>query len=117
MANTAFANPFSRERMELDQRITGVTRTDLTREDMVQLVTVKVAERLRTLEESGRANITLYEGEERRTVGVVFLFTVYHRFRAELDAFIPKQVEANIFNSSSCPGSGTGSPRRGAARG
>jgi DNA-binding NtrC family response regulator len=94
VANTAFANPFSRERMELDQRITGVTRTDLTREEMVQLVTVKVAERLRTLEESGRANITLYEGDERRTVGVVFLFTVYHRFRAELDAFIPKQVEA-----------------------
>ena len=94
VANTAFANPFSRERMELDQRITGITRTDLTREEMVQLVTVKVAERLRTLEESGRANITLYEGEERRTVGVVFLFTVYHRFRAELDAFIPKQVEA-----------------------
>jgi DNA-binding NtrC family response regulator len=94
VANTAFANPFSRERMELDQRITGVTRTDLTREEMVQLVTAKVAERLRTLEESGRANVNLYEGEERRTAGVVFLFTVYHRFRGDLDAFIPKQAEA-----------------------
>ncbi len=93
VANAAFANPFSRDRMELDQLITGVSRTDLPREEMVRLVTVKVGERLRILEEAGRANLNLFEGEERRTVGVVFLFTVYHRFRAELDAYIPKQAE------------------------
>jgi len=94
VANAAFANPFSRERMDFDRKITGVSRTDLPREEMVQLVTARVAERLRALEQSGRANINLYAGEERRTAGVVFLFTVYHRFRAELDAFIPKQIEA-----------------------
>jgi len=94
VANTAFANPFSRERIELDRKITGVSGVDLPREEMVRLVTARVAERLRTLEESGRANVNLYAGEERRTAGVVFLFTVYHRFRAELDAFIPKQIEA-----------------------
>ncbi len=94
VANAAFANPFSQERMDFDRRITGVSRTDLSREEMVQLVTARVAERLRIMENSGRANVNLYEGEERRTTGVVFLFTVYHRLRAELDAFIPKQVEA-----------------------
>jgi hypothetical protein len=94
VADTAFANPFSTERMDLDRKITGVTRTDLTREEMVQQVTINIAERLRILEASGRADITLYEGEERRTVGVVFLFTVYHRFRHDFDAFIPKQIAA-----------------------
>jgi len=94
VALAAFANPFSSERMELDRKVTGVTRADLTREEMVQQVTVKVAERLRILEASGRADLSLYQGEERRTVGVVFLFTTYHRFRNEFDAFIPKQVAA-----------------------
>ena len=94
VAGAAFANPFSQERMELDRNITGVSHRDLPREEMVQLVTVKVAERLQRLESKGMADISLYEGEERRTVGVAFLFTVYHRFRTEFDAFIPKQIEA-----------------------
>ena len=94
VASAGFANPFSRERMELDRKITGISRSDLTREEMVQRVTAKVAERLQMLEAAGQADIRLYEGEERRTVGVAFLFTVYHRFRNEFDAFIPKQVES-----------------------
>jgi len=94
VANTAFANPFSQERIDFDRKITGISGADQPRENMVQLVTAKLAELLRTLEESGRANINFYRGEERRTAGVVFLFAVYHRFRAEFDAYIPKQVEA-----------------------
>jgi DNA-binding NtrC family response regulator len=94
VAGAAFSNPFSQERMELDRSITGVSHRDLPREEMVQLVTAKVAERLRRLESKGMADIRLYESEERRTVGVAFLFTVYHRFRNEFDAFIPKQIEA-----------------------
>jgi two-component system, NtrC family, response regulator HydG len=94
VAHAAFANPFSTERMELDRQVTGVTGTDLTREEMVQGVTVKVAERLRSLEASGRAHLGLYKEEERRIVGVVFLFMVYHRFRNEFDTFIPRQVAA-----------------------
>ncbi len=94
VASAAFSNPFSRERMELDRKITGISGTDLTREDMVQLVTAKVAERLRRLEAAGKADVRLYGGEERRTVGVAFLFTVYHRFRNDFDLFIPKQIES-----------------------
>jgi DNA-binding NtrC family response regulator len=89
---TAFANPFSRERNELDRRIAGVTRTDLSREEMVQLVTVRVAERFKQLEREGRADLRLYGEDERRTLGVAFLFNVYHRFRADFDAFIPDQI-------------------------
>lgn len=94
VANAAFSNPFSSERMELDRRLTGVSRTDMPREEMVQCVTVKVAEQLRILEAAGRADLCLYQGAERRTIGVVFLFTIYHRFRNEFDTFIHKQVAA-----------------------
>ena len=90
----AFANPFSRERDELDRRIVGVTRADLSREEMVQLVTVRVSERLKQLEREGRADLRLYGEDDRRAVGVAFLFNVYHRFRADFDGFVLEQLRA-----------------------
>ena len=90
----AFANPFSQERNELDRRITGVTRTDLTREEMVRLVTVRMSERLNRLEREGRADLRLYRDDERRVVGLAFLFNIYHRFRADFDGFVLEQLRA-----------------------
>ncbi|HEY5974331.1 MAG TPA: sigma 54-interacting transcriptional regulator [Geobacteraceae bacterium] len=90
----AFANPFSSERHDLDQQITGGARPAMSREEMVRLVTVKVAERLDRLEQHGRADIRLYSGKDREIVGVAFLFNTYHRFRSDLDDLIPQQVKA-----------------------
>jgi DNA-binding NtrC family response regulator len=94
VAAAAFANPFSRKRDELDRRIAGVTRADFSREELVQLVTVRVAERLKQLEREGRADLRLYGEDERRTVGVTFLFNVYHRFRPDFDSFVLEQLRA-----------------------
>jgi hypothetical protein len=90
----AFANPFSVDRDELDRRIAGVTDGDISREEMVQLVTVRVAERLMRLEREGRADLRLYGEEERRSVGVTFLFNIYHHFRAAFDRFVLEQLRA-----------------------
>ena len=94
VARAALCNPFSSERADLDRRITGVSRTDLDREEMVRIVTAKVAEQLQKLEKAGRADIRLYTGEEQRYVGVTFLFSVYHRYRTDFDALIPSQISA-----------------------
>ena len=94
VAAAAFANPFSQERNDLDRRIVGITGKELTREEMVQLVTVRVADRLKQLEREERADLRMYGEEERRTVGVAFLFNVYHRFRSDLDSVIPAQLRA-----------------------
>ena len=94
VAAAAFANPFSRERDELDRQIAGVSRAELSREEMVQLVTVRVAERLKRLEREGRADLRLYDEDDRRSVGVAFLFNVYHRFRADFDGFVLEQLRA-----------------------
>jgi DNA-binding NtrC family response regulator len=94
VAAAAFANPFSRERDEFDRRIAGGIRADLSREEMVQLVTVRVAERLELLVREGRADLRLYGEDERRSVGVAFLFNVYHRFRPDFDGFVLEQLRA-----------------------
>ena len=54
------------EREELDRKITGDTRTDLSREEMVHLVAVRVSERLKRLEREGRADFRIYRGSDRR---------------------------------------------------
>lgn len=90
----AFANPFSAERNFLDQRIAGVDRPGLAREEMVHLVSVRVAERLALLSRKGRADIRQFSGKDREIVGVAVLFNVYHQFRGDLDNLIPQQIKA-----------------------
>ncbi len=94
VATAAYSNPFSREREELDRKIAGSVRTNLPREEMIRVVTARVAERLGKLERAGKANLEFFRGEELRVVGMTFLFSVYHRFRSDLDALIPRQIKA-----------------------
>jgi hypothetical protein len=94
VATAAFANPFSEERLELDRKITGFSRKNLPREEMIRIVSLKVAERLEVLGRRGKADLRLYRGEERRMVGMTFLFNVYHRYRNDFDALIPLQIKA-----------------------
>ncbi len=94
VSDAAFANPFSRQRNELDRQIAGVSGSELSREEMVKLVTLRVAEQLGRMEKSGRADVRLYEGRDREIVGVAFLFNVYHHFRADLDDFVLEQLHA-----------------------
>lgn len=92
VARAALINPFSSERNELDRKITGTSAKDHGREEMIRLVTLKVSERFQALEKAGKADIRKYGADERRFVEVAFLFNVYHRFRSDIDAFIPEQA-------------------------
>ncbi len=90
VARATFSNPFGEERRELDQQILGVA-SPLSPEKLVDAVASKVGERLQALHDARKANLRLYAGSERKIVRNVFLFHVYHRFRADFDNFILEQ--------------------------
>jgi hypothetical protein len=92
-AAAAFSNPFSRERQELDLKIT-CGRANVSRDEIIRMLTAKVAERVERLEREGKADIRLYEGEDLRIIGMTLLFRVWHRFRDNLDQVIVKQIQA-----------------------
>jgi hypothetical protein len=92
--SAAFANPFSREREDLDRRIAGAGPVGDAREEMVRRVAVRVSDRVDRLERSGRADIRRFGGTDREDVGVALLFNLYHRFRRDLDELIPRQIAA-----------------------
>ena len=94
VAAAAATNPFTRERDEMDSRIAGVSSSDLTWDEMVEAVTAQVSERLARLEAKARADIGLYQGADRETLGMSILFSAYHRFRRDFDTHIPRQIAA-----------------------
>ncbi len=93
VAKAAFANPFSSTRLELDRLIAGVS-ANVARDELVEQVIGRVAERLALLTRGKKADLRLYRGEDRDILRIVFLFDVFHRFRNALDLFIQKQIEA-----------------------
>jgi transcriptional regulator with AAA-type ATPase domain len=94
VAEAAFANPFSWERNELDRQIAGISGPEPPREEMIKLVTIRVAEQLKRLEKTGRSDVRLYDGRDRDVVGMAFLFNVYHRYRPDFDNFVLEQLHA-----------------------
>jgi transcriptional regulator with AAA-type ATPase domain len=89
-----FTNPFSRERKELDRRISGVADPHLKKEEHNRIVDLKIVERVKRLEQGGKANIRFYEGEEKRMVGIALLIALWNRFGSKLDSFILEQIAA-----------------------
>ena len=93
VAQAAFANPFSRTRLELDRQIAGAPDT-VSWDELVEQVVVKVGERLAGLTGGRQADLRLYAAADRDILRMVFLFDVFHRCRNAFDAFILRQIEA-----------------------
>jgi DNA-binding NtrC family response regulator len=93
VAQAAFSNPFGSDRAELDFKIAGCPR-EVADDVRVECVTHKVMERVRSLEEEGRADVRLYAGEDRYLMQSAFLFEVFHRFLDALDRLILDQIQA-----------------------
>lgn len=91
VANAAFANPFSEQRLALDRKITG--QDFATEEERVRALEQAVTHRVRRVA-AERADFRLYAGEDRELMRHVFLFEVYHGLIARLDALIRDQVRA-----------------------
>src|SRR3954447_8310549 len=89
IAEATFANPFSDQRYELDRQIAGHFEGENER---VELLKSAVCDRAERLVQNGRAHLRHFRGPEREVMRNGFLFEVYHRFYAEFDALIARQV-------------------------
>lgn len=92
VSNAAFANPFSDQRYELDQKITGTRFKNET--ERARYLQRSVTERVERLEKADEADVRRYSGEDRELMRTVFLFEIYHRFYEKLDQLILDQTQA-----------------------
>ncbi|WDP92221.1 MAG: sigma-54-dependent Fis family transcriptional regulator [Desulfobacter sp.] len=91
--NAAFANPFSRLRERLDQRIAGYFPSASRRESK-DMCYREVDRRLTMLEKLHKCNIDAYREEDRELLRVVYFFDIFHKFRERFDRHIKEQIEA-----------------------
>lgn len=90
VSEAAFANPFGKDRTELDLKIADRSQGD--QNGLLDEVLAKVADRVRTLESEGLADIRIYEGNDLELAQVIFLFDIYHRCNDDFDGLIHEQI-------------------------
>ncbi|MBA4149670.1 MAG: sigma-54-dependent Fis family transcriptional regulator [Verrucomicrobia bacterium] len=87
IAQTAFANPFSAERRELNLKLTGSPRGD------AQVLFEAVTDRLQKMD-AASLRFRDFREEDRDVMRHAFLFQVYHRFFDALDQLVLEQIRA-----------------------
>ena len=92
VAQTAFCNPFSEQRNELDARIVGHP-TEAFSEAHLDEMTEVISGRVQHLEAQGLADLRKYSGADRELMQTVFLFELFHAFCRPIDQLILDQVK------------------------
>ncbi len=87
------ANPFGRERVDTELRIAGLF-PDATRAERTTKATEAVVGHIARLEAEGRADVSRYDGEDRRLVRAAFLFEFFYGLRKKFDQIIIEQIQA-----------------------
>src|SRR6266446_2377078 len=95
VSQTAFCNPFSEKRAELDARIVGHS-VDVFSEAHLDEMTQVMSARVERLEREGPADVRRYSGEDRDLMQTVFLFELFHRFCRDLDQLILDQIKLGV---------------------
>jgi sigma-54 specific flagellar transcriptional regulator A len=91
VATIVFMNPFAAQREAI---LSGLEfESGLQAGESSTSILPRLNERIGALEGRGLGSIARFEGEERRVLEAVFLYCVYHRFIAELDALIERQLK------------------------
>lgn len=93
VADAAFSNPFSDERVEIDRRIVGASDSAEWHE-MLKPMLQSLEQHIQLLEQAGAIVIDPDGKEETKAVGVSILFHVFHRYMERFDALIEEQVAA-----------------------
>jgi DNA-binding NtrC family response regulator len=99
VAQTAFCNPFSAERAELDAKIVGHD-ADVFSDAHVDELTRVIASRVQRLEAEGKADLRKYPAADRRLMQTVFLFELYHQYYQQFDELILDQVRLGTQSAS-----------------
>jgi two-component system, NtrC family, response regulator HydG len=92
VSQTAFCNPFSEQRAELDARIVGHPADVFSAAHLDEMTQV-ICGRVQKLEAGGLANVQRYSGTDRELMQTVFLFELFHVFCRALDQLILDQVK------------------------
>jgi DNA-binding NtrC family response regulator len=87
------ANPFSEERLTLDQQIAGFPDVRMGPHNIEEAVAT-IERKITGLEKEQENIIQTYQGEDRRLLETAILFWFYYRFRRGFDRTIRKQVLA-----------------------
>ena len=90
IAQAAYLNPFSEERVKIDKQIIG----DNKNYSYKRLIKKVVAITEKTVPKLKSKNINDYSGEEKQDVIYLFLFDVYHKIRDDFDELIVRQIAA-----------------------
>ncbi len=90
--DAVIANPFGRERQEIDLKITGLSR-DADIDQRIEKMVRQITERANTLE-GGRADIKTYRGHDRQALKASILFAFFHLFLDRFDRHIKAQMAA-----------------------
>jgi DNA-binding NtrC family response regulator len=93
VAEAAFSNPFSDERIAIDRRIVGASEGAEWHAVLGPLLK-ELASNIRALEKAGSLVVDRSAGEEADAVAVGVLFHVFHRYILQFDALIDEQVAA-----------------------
>lgn len=92
VSQAAVCNPFGDERSELDLSIAQCSPT-VSAEQRIEGVKTRVRERVGRLQRDGKADIRLYDGEERIIMQSALLFNTFHCFSQEFAQLIVDQIQ------------------------
>mgnify|MGYP001559701606 CR=1 FL=1 len=93
VAETAFCNPFSERRPQLDAQIVGHAVAPYSEAHLAELTQI-VSHRIAKLEAEGGADVRRFAAAERELMQTVFLFEIYHQLYEEFDQLIVAQAQA-----------------------
>ena len=98
LKETAFINPFSQRRQELNRKIAGIK--NLSGEQLLRKMISTVTDRMKQIKTEERDDFRLYTGEDREMMRIALLFDIYHRFVDDFEAFIKEQIK---IGDTPCP--------------
>ena len=90
VANVPAANPFSRHRADIDEKISGIHEA-ADRRQRVQYAADAIRKRLAKLDDGGTRQFQDFDDRDRDLMRYTYLFDVYHSCSDLFDTFIPKQ--------------------------
>lgn len=93
VAETAFCNPFSERRPQLDAQIVGHAVAPYSEAHLEELTQI-VSQRIAKLETEGNADVRRFAASDRELMQTVFLFEFYHQLYEEFDQLIVAQAQA-----------------------
>src|ERR1043166_8476931 len=92
VAQTAFCNPFSEQRAELDSKIIRRAVEPFSEAHLDELTRV-ISARVQKLEARGLADVRQYSVRDRDLMQTLFLFELFHQCFRELDQLITEQAK------------------------